>query len=191
MMRSMWMATSVIVVVLAFAATLQPRERASDSIAGSDDAAASQSSAADPPRPLAAEDLDRIMELRAQIGSAANWIGSEKIATSGFERELRQLAGLGQAPAPDAATTADHQDPIAAEIPSGGEAARAAVLTQAAIALDEAANQAEGNGELERAGYLRDLSGKLRRVARHPHLVPAAEDVGDGLIDKSQAPQAQ
>jgi hypothetical protein len=195
-MRSMWMATGVIVVVLALAAALQRSERGGGANADSDDVPASEPAELTPPHPLAAEDVDRIMKLRAEIGSSAEWIGGEKIASAGFERELRQLAGLEESPGPASEATLDQQDTGAGKNPSGDGDASPALFRQAAAALDEAANHAEDAGDYDRADHLRGLSGELRRLGRQAapranRFGPAAEDVPDGLIDKSQAPQAQ
>lgn len=195
-MRCMWIATGVIAVVLALAAALKPGQRGGAGFGDSPDVPASEPTQATPPRTLAAEDLDRIMALRAEIGSAAGLLGDEKIAAAAFERELRQLAGLGESPeAPTETTLAHQRETGSAKGPRGHREASPAVLRQAAAALDDAADRAEDAGDYDGADALRELSGELRRQARQAALradqsLPL-EGAPAALIDNNPAPQAQ
>lgn len=195
-MRSLWIATGVIVVLLGLAAALRPSERPGVALAHSDDVLVPEPTGTPPHRPLGAEDVHRIVELRAEIGSAANWTGGEEIASAAFEREVRELAGLGQSPGPRSEETLGLQPDTEAEGTADRMAASPTLFRQAAAALDEVANRAEDAGDYDRADHLRGLAGEMRRLARQlapraNETLPAAEDAGDGLIDKSQSTQAQ
>jgi hypothetical protein len=193
-MRSMGIAVGVIVVVLTVAIALRPGQPAGTVGGDADNASESGPAAEVPPRPLAAEDVQRIMELRSEFGSAARWMGGEKVVAAAFERELRQLAGLDQAETPAQLAEAQTLSPAASSPGEGG--ASVEVLRQAAAALDNAANRAEESEDYGRADHLRSLSSQLRQLARRAaalsqESLPAADDAAAGLIDKSQARQAQ
>ena len=169
-MRSMWIATGVIIFVLALAAALRPKQRdgAEDGGAGNDRLFAPTELTSR--RSLSAEDLDRIIELRAEFGSAADRIGGEKVAPAAFELELRHLAGLSKSSA-TTETAGDHSQVTATPTDRRAASDATPVFRQAAAALDIAANDAEDAGDYGSADRLRGLGVELRRLARlmDPH----------------------
>lgn len=214
-MRSLWMAGGAMAMVLALAVLFRPADRPGRGIAQGASASVSLGAAANvtgdaesvaelpplsTPQGLETDDLSRIVELRAEIGSPLDQIGGEKVSRAAFEQELRQMAGLEAAPVTSGEPTDEHAAPALAAEPVGGRACRQSVLRDASFFLDEMADLAEEAGNYSEADRLRDLATSVRRLARPPlaaadHPAPARQDEGqkphDDLIDNAPTDQAK
>ena len=167
-MRNLWIASGLVLALLSLAVALRPVPL------GNPSTATTESSA---PRPLAAEDLSQIMELRAQFGSPIDRLGGAEANQAAFEQQLRQVAGLDERPSADT-TAAPHS-----------------LLYRAAAKLDGLADQSEEAGRYNDADRLRSLADQVRQLARAAADLPVestdAPIPGDSLIDKGRASQAQ
>ena len=149
-MRWIWIATGLIMVVLAAAALLRPpappaplpTEPANEELAAR-------------PQPLDAGDIAQLVALRNEIGRIVPGADSQANSAT-FEQELRELAGLPQAgPSPVGEAS---PEPLA-------DAQN--VLRNAAVALEALAAQDENAANYAAADERRLLADQLRRVARH------------------------
>lgn len=214
-MRSLWMAGGAMAMVLALAVLFRPADRPGRGIAQGASASVSLGAAANvtgdaesvaelpplsTPQGLETDDLSRIVELRAEIGSPLDQIGGEKVSRAAFERELRQMAGLETVPESNGDKTPEHAEVALATDLAERHADRQAVLREASFFLDEMADLAEEAGNYSEADRLRDLATSLRRLARPPlaaadHPAPARQDAGqkphDDLIDNAPTDQAK
>lgn len=145
-MRWIWIATGLIMVVLAAAALLRPSPPPTTVFPTGDESAAM-------PQPLDAGDIAQLVALRNEI-SGGSWPEADSRASSAsFEQELRKRAGLAET----TSAASESRPPADAQ----------AALRDAAIALEALAAQDENAADYAAADERRLLADQLRRVARH------------------------